>query len=89
MKTGRDRRRAVRELADVLEAIRPDVKAELTKGDERDLFKIANGFAIRHNDVAQKREYDDELWVGFLFQLFLFSIHLVRRLRDREPVIDF
>lgn len=78
-----DHRRAVRELADVLEAIRPSVKAELMSGDERDLFSIANNFAIRHNNAAQKREYDP-LWLGYLFQLFLGNIHLVLRLRERR-----
>lgn len=80
-----DRRRAVRELVDVLEAIRPDVKAELLSGDERDLFNIANNFAIRHNDATQKRDYD-ELWLGYLFQRFLADIHLVLRLRERRPL---
>lgn len=78
-----DRRRAVRELVDVLEAIRADVRTELMSGDERDLFNIANNFAIRHNNSSQKRDYD-ELWLGYLFQLFLSNIHLVLRLRERE-----
>jgi hypothetical protein len=77
-----DRRRAVRELVDALEAIRPDVKAYLLTADERDLFNIANNFAIRHNNDAQKRDYD-ELWLGYLFQRFLADIHLVLRLRER------
>jgi hypothetical protein len=80
-----DRRRAVRELVDVLEAVRPDVKAHLLTADERDLFNIANNFAIRHNNDAQKRDYD-ELWLGYLFQRFLADIHLVLRLRERQPV---
>lgn len=83
-----DRRRAVRELVDVLEAIRLDVKTHLLTADERDLFNIANNFAIRHNNDAQKRDYD-ELWLGYLFQRFLADIHLVLRLRERQPVIDF
>jgi hypothetical protein len=83
-----DRRRAVRELVDVLEAIRPDVKANLLTADERDLFNIANNFAIRHNNDAQKRDYD-ALWFGYLFQRFLADIHLVLRLRERQPETDF
>lgn len=79
---GSDRRRAVRELVDVLEAIRPDIKAYLPSADERDLFNIANNFAIRHNNDAQKRDYDP-LWFGYLFQRFLADIHLVLRLRER------
>lgn len=78
-----DHRRAVRELFDVLEAVRPDVKVELMTNDERDLFNVANNFAIRHNNAAQKRNYDP-LWLGYLFQLLLATIHLVLRLRERR-----
>jgi hypothetical protein len=81
-----ERRRAVRELVDVLEAIRLDVKTQLMSADERDLFNIANNFAFRHNNTSQKRQYD-ELWLGYLFQLFLSNIHLVLRLRERETTV--
>jgi hypothetical protein len=63
------------------------VKAELLTGDKRDLFNIANNFAIRHNNSAQKRDYD-ELWLWYLFQRFLADIHLVLRLRERRPPTD-
>src|SRR5208283_2966818 len=41
-----DRRQAVRDLADVLEYLRPKVKELITKSDEQDLFNIANNFGI-------------------------------------------
>jgi hypothetical protein len=43
-----DRRVAVRDLADVLEALRDDIKDSMLSKDEKELFHIANGFAIRH-----------------------------------------
>jgi hypothetical protein len=34
----------------VLEAIRGDVKESMLTAHEKDLFKLANNFAIRHNN---------------------------------------
>ena len=53
-----DRRQAVRDLADVLEYLRPNVQELLTKKDENDLFNIANNFGIRHHNDKQKTGYD-------------------------------
>lgn len=47
--TNGDRRAAVRELADVLEFLRDDIKEQLPSEDERVMFRLANEFAIRHN----------------------------------------
>ena len=47
--TAGDRRAAVRELADVLEFLRKDVKQHMLRKDQSDLFRIANEFALRHN----------------------------------------
>ena len=51
-----DRRDALRELADVLEYLKPDIKKVLASKDESDLFNIANNFGIRHHNVKQKVE---------------------------------
>ena len=53
-----DRRHAVRDLADVLEALRPEIKTEMLSADEAALFNVANGFAVRHNNRQQKGDYD-------------------------------
>jgi len=50
-----ERKEAVRELADVLEFLRPQVKQELLTKDESDLFNIANNFGIRHHNQIQKK----------------------------------
>ena len=79
-----DRRRAVRELADVLEVLRSDLKQEMLPKDERELFHIANGFAIRHNTREQRRDYDDAIWLSWAFYVYLATIHAVLRLREKH-----
>ena len=79
-----DRRQAVRDLADVLEYLRPHVKQHLTKKDEAELFNIANNFGIRHHNATQKTDYDAALWQSWMFYVFLSTIHLVLRKIERQ-----
>ncbi|REH35873.1 hypothetical protein DFR26_2206 [Paraperlucidibaca baekdonensis] len=74
-----DRRQAVRDLADVLEYLRPQVKKLLTNQDEKDLFNLANNFGIRHHNEKQKTGYDAALWLSWMFYLYLATIHVVLR----------
>jgi hypothetical protein len=74
-----DRRQAVRDLADVLEYLRPQVKALLTSNDEKDLFNIANNFGIRHHNEQQKTSYDAQLWLSWMFYFYLSTIHVLLR----------
>jgi hypothetical protein len=74
-----DRRHAVRDLADVLEYLRPHVKALLTSNDEKDLFSIANNFGIRHCNDKQKTDYDAALWLSWMFYYYLATIHVLLR----------
>lgn len=78
-----DRRNAVRDLVDVLEFLRPSAKKALAKPDEQALFRIANQFWVRHNDHKQKTEYDQPTWLAWKFYLYLSSIHLVLRLKEK------
>lgn len=78
-----DRRTAVRDLADVLEALRPDMKDKMLSKDERELFHIANGFAIRHQNREQRGDYDKGTWLRWSFYVYLATIHAVLRVRDR------
>ncbi|HEY2673084.1 MAG TPA: hypothetical protein VGJ07_22340, partial [Rugosimonospora sp.] len=82
--TPTDRRDAVRDLADVLEHMRPQVKVHLLPKDEGALFEIANRFWIRHNKPDQLSDYDRELWWAWLFYVYLASIALVVRLEERQ-----
>lgn len=78
-----DRRQAVRDLADVLEYLRPEVKKFMTSSDESDLFKIANNFGIRHHNDHQKTSYDAQLWLGWMFYFYLSTIHVLLRKIER------
>lgn len=79
-----DRRQAVRDLADVLEYLRPKVKSFLTSKDENDLFNIANNFGIRHHNDKQKTNYDAALWLSWMFYFYLSTIHVVLRKIEHE-----
>jgi hypothetical protein len=74
-----DRRQAVRDLADVLEYLRPKVKMLLTSSDDKDLFNIANNFGVRHHNDKQKTTYDAALWLSWMFYFYLATIHVVLR----------
>lgn len=78
-----DRRRAVRDLADVLEWLRPTIKEEALPKDEQALFNIANKFAIRHDNREQRRMYDDAIWLSWTFWIYLATIHAALRLAER------
>ncbi|SDI80644.1 hypothetical protein SAMN05216466_13540 [Paraburkholderia phenazinium] len=79
-----DRRQAVRELADVLEYLRPKMKELITSKDEADLFNIANNFGVRHHNEKQKTGYDASLWLSWMFYYYLSTIHVVLRKMRRE-----
>jgi hypothetical protein len=74
-----DRRRAVRDLADVMEYLRPKLQALLTANDEKDLFNLANNFGIRHHNDKQKTNYDAALWLSWMFYYYLATIHVMLR----------
>lgn len=74
-----DRRQAVRDLSDVLEYLRPQVKSLLTSSDESDLFNIANNFGLRHHKEKQKTSYDTGIWLSWMFYFYLATIHVVMR----------
>ena len=79
-----DRRQAVRDLADVLEYLRPKMKTLLTKSDENDLFNIANNFGIRHHNAKQKTSYDTAIWLSWMFYFYLATLHVILRKIDSD-----
>jgi hypothetical protein len=83
-RTEEDLRLAVRELFDVLEKLRPQVKAEMLTADEGALFNIANNFTIRHLNEKQKGNYDSAIWHHWMFYVNLSTIHLITRLTARK-----
>lgn len=79
-----ERRDAIRDLADVFESIRPDLKKSLHKQDEQDLFNIVNNFDIRHNNKNQKTDYDKSIWYSWMFHYYLATIHAALRLIEKN-----
>ena len=79
-----DRREAIRELADVLEFIRPAIKEHLNKKDENDIFNIANNFGIRHHNKDQQTEYDKAIWYSWIFYYYLATLHAVLRMTNKK-----
>jgi hypothetical protein len=79
-----ERKDAIRDLADVLEFLRPEAKKVLHKRDEADLFELANRFGIRHHNPDQKAQYDQAIWFSWMFYHFLATIHALTRLIERS-----
>jgi hypothetical protein len=75
-----DRKQAIRELADVLEYLRPEIKKHLSKKDENDIFNIANNFGIRHHNLDQITGYDKAIWYSWIFYYYLATLHAVLRM---------
>lgn len=82
--TNSDRRDAVRDLADILEFMRKDLKEVLVKKDESDLFELANNFGIRHHNKKQKKDYDEDIWLSWMYYYYLTTIHAVTRIVSRK-----
>jgi hypothetical protein len=78
-----ERRSAVITLAGILEDRRKLLKAELLTNDERDLFIIANQFAIRHRRADQKSDYD-VAFLDWLFWWYLGTVQLTNELLARQ-----
>lgn len=85
-----DRRDAVRNLADVLEWLRPQIKAALLREDEQELFNIANNFGIRHLNQNQKLHYDESVWLSWMFYHYLNTInaflHILKRQQSKQAI---
>lgn len=79
-----DRKEAIRELADVLEFVRPEIKKHLDKKDENDIFNIANNFGIRHHNVDQKVNYDKGIWYSWIFYYYLATLHAILRISKKK-----
>lgn len=83
-----ERRDAIRDLADVLEYLRPQIKNVLIKADEADLFNLANNFGIRHHNQQQKTDYDQAIWLSWMFYFYLATIHACQRMLVKHDRAD-
>lgn len=74
-----DRVDAVGNLFNILEPLRTKMKKSSFSKDGDELFKIANNFAIRHNNDIQKVDYDP-IWLSWMFYNCLSFIHVMLHL---------
>lgn len=72
-----DRKESIRKLVDILEFLKKYVEKVLSKSDERDLFNIANNFGIRHMNDKQKTDYEQAVWLSWMFYYYLSTIYTV------------
>ena len=79
-----ERGNAVRELFDILEYLKYQTKGILNKKDESDLFNIANNFGIRHHNKAQKTDYDEAIWLSWMFYFCLSSIYAYLKIIEKK-----
>ncbi|MDQ4500757.1 hypothetical protein [Sinomonas sp. ASV322] len=78
--TTTDKRAALALLARDLEPRRKAIGQLVSKGDESDIFNIANNFNIRHN-TKQKTEYGEE-FLDWIFWNYLAMIQLMDALKS-------
>jgi hypothetical protein len=76
-----DKKAAVREIGDALEFIRTDLRDSIGK-NEADIFNILNNFGIRHNNAAQKTDYDNEVYLPWMFYTFLSTYDAYVKLKN-------
>ncbi|WP_440944975.1 hypothetical protein ACSAZL_12505 [Methanosarcina sp. T3] len=78
-----EKKEAIRILADVLEYL-GKFGIKLNNKDDSDLFKIINGFDIRHHNRTQQSDYNRDVWYDWMFYTFLASIHVLLKLNDEK-----
>jgi hypothetical protein len=76
----KDRKHALRDLADVLEYLRPKLRQVISSKDKADLANVINNFRIRHHNQKQKTNYATSIWYSWMFYYFLATIHACVRL---------
>ena len=65
---------------------REEVKKVLKSDDASDLFNLANNFGIRHHRKGQKTDYDQSIWLSWMFYYYLATIHACVRLVEKGEV---
>ena len=86
--TPHDKRSALKHLADVLEPLRRELDQLVLPADESALFQIANKFWLRHNDRTQQRDYDTDIWLDWMFYVYVATARALLAVIDRETLAD-
>lgn len=82
-----EKKEAIRNLADVLELLREEVKENgeyLPNEDDKTLRQIINNYDIRHLNSRQQRDYDKDVWYDWFFYTFLSSIRVILKLNEKK-----
>jgi hypothetical protein len=56
--------------------------------NESALFNIANGFWIRHNNRNQKRVYDEDTWLDWMFYVYVATARALLAVIDRQKLAE-
>jgi hypothetical protein len=86
--TDYDKRSALKHLADVLEPLKKLIDTSLMNKDTSDLFQIANRFHLRHNDRLQQRAYDGEIWLDWMFYVYVATARALLATYEREVLAE-
>ena len=65
------------------EALRADVNEHMLTADEKAIFHLANGFAIRHTTDSRGRLRPSRV-AAMAFDVYLATIHAVLRARNKQ-----
>jgi hypothetical protein len=84
--TEQDKRSALKHLADVLEPLRNEIDEHLLPADESALFQLANKFHLRHNDRAQQRNYDGDVWLDWMFYVYVATARALIAVMERDKL---
>lgn len=83
-----EKKQAIIKLANVFEYLKKEKTLEkvLNKKDTNDLFQIANNFALRHHNPDQKKDYDKEIWLDWIFQYYLSTcVATLKMIKKNKP----
>jgi hypothetical protein len=83
-----DKRSALKHLADVLEPMKGEIHKYLLSADESAIFELANKFAIRHSNRFQHRSYDGEVWLNWMFYVYVATARAMMAVMDRDELRD-
>jgi hypothetical protein len=80
-----EKKTAIANVHELLMKYREKVIAHMLRDDERDLFRMAEDFAIRNAGAKQKRNYDKDIWYDWMFSVQLASaVTIIRILAQQQ-----
>ena len=79
-----DKKDAIKNLADVLEFLKLEVKLHLLSKDESRLFEIANTFSFRHHNKNQRTDYDEDVWLEWIFYCYQNTINTLIKITEKN-----